>query len=111
MESTRRLGKDTQMNSTKDSCLNQAGEFLQVIFGHCTEGFVECRAFRDEKIHQRFFSIPSELEKAARFAGDLKTEVFFGAGLRGVAKGTAESVIALPILWVDGDDEARGNAE
>jgi hypothetical protein len=60
---------------------NQATELLGLIFGRCTGGFLEIRAFNQKKTHQRFFSLPSELAQAAKFATALREDVFFGYSL------------------------------
>ncbi len=61
---------------------NQAAQLFALIFGQCPDGFLEVRAFHWDKARQPFFSIPSEIAGAIRFAVSLQEEVFFGVGVR-----------------------------
>jgi len=86
---------------------SQAEDFFKAIFTKLAGGFLEIRAFpsnRDKPI-QKFFPIPSELDKASAFATELKSQVFYGAAPRARQEGKAEDVAALVTLWVDGDAE------
>jgi len=80
---------------------------LGTIFSQQSGGFPEIRAFPSDKNKpiQRFFPIPSELDKAAACASKLKSQVFYGAAPRSRQEGKAEDVAALVTLWVDGDAE------
>lgn len=76
-------------------------KFLATLFAHCDineESLVEVRLLPEGS--QRFFS---SLEQIPDYVKDKKTNVFFGCGLRGRARGRAQDVCALPFLWVDVD--------
>jgi len=93
-------------NENRQAFQDQAAELFYLIFGQCPNGFLEVRSFPQDRTHQRFFSIPLEISQAAQFAAGLRDDVFFGVGVRSEPSGTADSVMRLPVFWVDADDGA-----
>jgi len=87
---------------------SEALDFFWTIFGHQTSGFLEIRAFPSDKDKpiQRFFSIPSELDKAAALAVSLKNQVYYSAAPRTQQKGIDDAVDTILDLWTDGDEGA-----
>lgn len=76
--------------------------FFQNLYARCTEGYLEIRTLPDRK--QYWLSGP---EIPARIL-DLKTNVFFGVGLRSRKEGTADAVSSVPALWIDMDAKDFG---
>ena len=91
-------------NHTGRQGKSQTLDFFRVIFGQQAGGFLELRAFPGPQ--QFFFSISSELDKAAALAVRLKNQVYYSAAPRSQQKGTADAVNTMPDLWVDGDEGA-----
>jgi len=98
---------DSFCNDSLGEHKSQAADFFKAIFSQQADGFLEIRAFPSDKDKpiQKFFPIPSELDKASAFAIELKSQVFYGAALRARQEGKAEDVAVLVTLWVDGDAE------
>ena len=101
------MGLNHLSNDKSEPRESQALGFFQPIFRQAT-GFLEIRTFPNdkEKPIQRFFSIPSELDKAAAFAVGLREQVYYSAAPRTQQKGSADAVNTIIDLWVDGDDGA-----
>lgn len=92
------------LDANKFDFQSQAEHFLKTIFHQQRGGFLEIRAFPGPK--QYFFSIPSELDKAAALAVSLRKQVYYSATPRTRQEGTADAVRTILDLWIDGDDGA-----
>lgn len=99
---------DSFSNDSLGEHRSQATDFFKAIFSQQAGGFLEVRAFPSDKDKpiQKFFSIPTELDKGAALAISLKNQVYYSAAPRTEQKGTADTVNIMPDLWVDGDEGA-----
>ena len=78
--------------------------FLKELYAHCdnTDGFLEIRTLPD----RRQYWLNSPVIPADILS--LKTNVFFGVGLRSRKEGTADAVSSLPALFIDMDAKDFG---
>ena len=91
-----------------------AKDFLNNLFKHCEEGYLEMRPINDRGSRPKFFDIEENgVSKALEYAEDLVGEyhIFFGIQPRKIQSGRDDDVEQLITFWSDIDAKDHGNSK
>lgn len=89
-----------------------ASDFLKAVWGE-TRGYAELRSIAPNKrVDAAFFPYPQDFDKLRQYAAAKRgSNIYFGVGVRGEKRGSADCVSSLSSVWVDIDFKRTDESE